>query len=71
MKLPTKSSPTFRSLDQIGAAQLMRYDDGVSPQGCDFFKKAACAVSIAACVASGTPVPACLAAAAPHCLECL
>lgn len=42
----------------------------LSPQGCNIFKKAACAAAVAGCIATPNPV-ACILAVAPGCVDCL
>lgn len=56
-----------------GATAQRLAPEAIVPQGCSLLKKVACAGTIAACIAatSGAGLAACVAAAAPSCLDCL
>lgn len=69
MQIPTELPQVRRDVLSVTFLGGSR-EGGLAPQGCNIFKKAACAAAVAACIATPNPV-ACILAVAPNCVDCL
>jgi hypothetical protein len=68
MKMPGYEPQVIRARDE--SVRYVSAASAIAPQGCDIFKKVACAAAVAGCLATPNPV-ACILAVAPNCLDCL
>jgi hypothetical protein len=70
MQMPISLPVALRGSEAVNARHLLGDAAGLTPQGCNAFKKIACAAAVAGCIATPNPV-ACIMAVAPHCADCL
>jgi hypothetical protein len=70
MHMPISLPVALRGTEAATARHLPDAPAGLTPQGCNAFKKIACAAAVAGCIATPNPV-ACIMAVAPSCADCL
>ncbi len=70
MQIPISLPAALRGTEATNVHHMLGAPGRLTPQGCNAFKKIACAAAVAGCLATPNPV-ACIMAVAPNCADCL